>query len=279
MVLKSLRGLAGVVSLSLILNGIQPAQEYVSRQDNAVEFILSPKFPPLEKMVRMYIDCNQRDYSSGNYLKTAREVSEGVVERENFEILLKKYFKQQTRGINLDISNSVYDPLKGRGIIRNNFNDPRLIDGKWEEKHDAIDLFAKVGTEIYAPVNGIVVASSDDWKGHWDKREGLVYESGGLTRISGNGVLIFDPSDKLYYFLIHMQEVYPKTGSVVIKGDSLGTVGRTGSASAPYSPTHLHLALKRQGSSCGVENVLTSINPYLELRTARNVFDSAHHNF
>ena len=268
---KLFRRAAGILLLGLAL-GVEPTNESFS-EDIVGEYVLSPRFPSTENMMLMYMDCGQVDYSDMKPLKTPEEVSQGVTKRRNLEAVLRQYFIQETRGMMLDTSKSLYDPLGGKGRFKNNFNDPRFIDGRHKEKHKGIDIFAKKGEPIYSPVNGVVVASSDDWEGHWDRRKGLVYEGGGLSRISGNGVIIFNPLDTLYYFMIHMNHVFAETGEIVEKGEIIGTVGRTGNASSPYSPTHLHTAVKDEGFSCGINGPLVPINPYRELVAARRAFD------
>lgn len=267
---KFLRGLAGAAFLSLLLNGVRPTIESYPA-GISYEFVLSPKFPSVESMMLMYIDCDQRIYSDngGFYRKTREEILRGVSERKNLEAVLRKYFVQEIKGIALDTSRGIYDPLSGRGRLVNNFRDPRLIEGKFEEVHDAIDIFAPVGTKIHSSVNGVVASASGNWKGHWDKKKGLVYEGGGLSRLSGNGVILFDPEDTAYLFSAHMEDVFVKTGDIVTRGELIGTVGRTGNASAPYSPSHLHYAVKKSGFACGVDGVLVPENPYGELLAAR----------
>jgi murein DD-endopeptidase MepM/ murein hydrolase activator NlpD len=130
-------------------------------------------------------------------------------------------------------------------------------------------MFAPIGTFVYSPIDGVVLDSRDDWKGYWERKKGLVYEGGGFGMLSGNGVLLFQPSDTTYFFIIHMKDVFVKPGDLVYKGRVVGSVGKTGNASSPYTKPHIHISVKKTGVGCGVDGVLVSENPYSNLKYAR----------
>ena len=270
---KSLLGTA--LSLNLLtypeittVNPVTREAVEVSHDKKAMASALS-----VEEMMLMYIDCDHKTYSQKGfqYTKTAEEVSQGAVKRQNLENLLINYFNEEKikRGLP-DDPEEIYDPLDGKGNFENGFNDFRYRLGKYKETHEGIDIFAKLGSEIFAPVSGVVVASSDDWTGHLERRKGFIYDGGGLSALSGNGVILFNPNDRSYYFLIHMKDVLVKTGDVVSRGTVLGTVGKTGNAR--NTPPHLHEAWKKQGGSCGRNDVLVAQNPYPYLIAARRIF-------
>jgi len=133
-------------------------------------------------------------------------------------------------------------------------------------------MFARIGTPIYAPVSGVIVASADDWKGSWNRRKGFQYDSGGLGELSGNGVLLFNPIHRNYFFMIHMKDGYVDAGDLVSRGETIGTVGNTGNAISPHVKSHLHFAVKAPGIACGKENVLIAQNSYNDLRQNRDTF-------
>jgi len=271
---KYIRGLLGAVSLGLILNGVRPIYESVTDVPLG-EIVLSPKFPSVEEMMNLYVDCDHKIYTKQtfSYTKNPEEILQGVEKRKNLEGLLRRYFNQQTRGeFHDDNGEGIYDPLDGKGTFENSFSYTRIREGRWKELHGGIDMFAPLDSKIYAPIEGVVVASSDDWRGRWDKRKGFVYESGGLSRLSGNGIILFSPSDTTYYFMVHMKDVFAKTGDVVSEGQIIGTVGKTGNAIS--TPPHLHLAWKKAGTSCETSGVLVALNSYQNLRAARRILNA-----
>jgi murein DD-endopeptidase MepM/ murein hydrolase activator NlpD len=131
-----------------------------------------------------------------------------------------------------------------------------------------MDIFTRRGSPIYAPVSGVIIASADDWEGSWGN---LKNATGGLGKLSGNGVILFNPFDISYYYLVHMDKVYAKAGDVVSRGDSIGTVGRTGNAASHYSRTHLHIAHKKSGIDCDIEGPLVAQNLFSRLMRAREL--------
>lgn len=102
--------------------------------------------------------------------------------------------------------------------------------------HPAIDIKAPEGTPIRAIANGVI--------------EKLSYGSGGF----GNYVVIRhddapdpdNPSNRtaLYSSYAHMNTIFVNEGQVVAKGESIGTVGHTGTATA----NHLHFQIDRDSA-------------------------------
>jgi len=225
----------------------------------------------------MYMDCDQKIYNSKTfkYAKTRGALTDGVVRRRSLEELWTRYFDEQVingyfQMHHMDTTQKWYSPLEEKNSFYNGFNDSRIRAGRWKEKHKAIDIFAKTGSYIHAPVSSVVLASADDWKGSWNRREGFNYESGGLGKLSGNGVILFNPVDTSYYFMIHMKDVYTHVGDVVSRGEIIGTVGVTGNAIYPSVTKHLHFAHKKPGKECGIEGVLVAQNPYRNLKATTN---------
>jgi murein DD-endopeptidase MepM/ murein hydrolase activator NlpD len=134
-----------------------------------------------------------------------------------------------------------------------------------------MDIFVeREGVGVRSPVSGVVVASGDGWRGGYARGRGFFYQGDGLSRRAGNGVMIFDPASAGYVYLAHLQAgLLVRTGDVVRRGQLVGRVGHTGNAAGPGRGRHLHFAYKREGSGCGVDGVLVSVNPYRWLRAAR----------
>lgn len=284
MVFKSLRNLTYALSLATAayfvpgtikdINEIK--QEYLfSAPFSALEFPYKKEtiVLPIPELMSLYISCDQRIYTrrTFTYAKTPDEIKSGVTKRQRLEDLWRLHFQEKVaalrlQGHHIDTTQKWHNPIKGFSWFGNSFNDPRIREGRWREKHKAIDIFAEVGTQIYAPVSGVVIASADNWTGSWGRRKGLQYEEGGLGKLSGNGIVIFNPFDTSYHFLIHMKNVYALPGVIVSRGDTVGTIGVTGNAISPNVPKHLHFAYKKPGKECGIEDVLVSQNPYWDLK-------------
>jgi len=229
-------------------------------------------FPSRESMIRLYTDCDEARWPWGMaerlVPKTAEELARWRDRRRELEQRWRRHFAEQggdsIRGTREDAW--VY-PLAVSG---------RLLDNYWNPReggpHEALDIFVpREGALVRAPVDGIVVAAGDDWRGGYTRRRGFFYEGGGLSRRAGNGVLIFDPVSGGYHYLIHFQAgVQVRTGDVVRAGQPLGRVGHTGNAAAPGRGRHLHYAYKLPGTDCGMDDVLVGVDPYDIIREARN---------
>ncbi len=123
------------------------------------------------------------------------------------------------------------------GDLTDSFHSPR----SGGRTHNSIDISAPTGTPLVAIEDGTITRK------HWN---GL----GGRT-------LYLTSADGRYdYYYAHMDtyEDGIEIGSVVHRGDVLGTVGSTGNAQGP----HLHFqVLDKRGSGRG-----TPVNPYDLLR-------------
>ena len=229
-----------------------------------------------EELIRLYTDCDEDRWPWGAeetfVTKTEEELRAGVAKRRGLENRWRAYFAARAGDSVTPTPDSAWIyALAVRGRLLNNFNNPR--EGG---PHEALDMFVREGTEIRAPVSGVVIAAGDDWTGSWRRRVGLVYESGGLSRRAGNGVVIFDPAQGAYFYFAHLQPgILVRTGDIARAGQVLGRVGHTGNAAQPGHGRHLHFAYKRAGEECGVDGVLVSIDPYQLMRGARNRLDAA----
>jgi murein DD-endopeptidase MepM/ murein hydrolase activator NlpD len=234
-------------------------------------------FPPRETLIRLYTDCTEARWPWGAadsvVPKTREELVTGVARRRGLEDRWRAYFAARAGDSIAPTPPErwVY-PLRVRGQLKDNYRNPRP-DGP----HGALDIFVtNEGVTVRSPVSGVVVAAGDDWTGRWVRRQGLAYESGGLSRRAGNGVLIFDPASGGYHYLIHLQRgLLVRAGDVVRAGQTIGRVGHSGNASQPGHGRHLHLAFKRPGTACEVDGVLVSENPYPQLRDARRRMEAA----
>lgn len=106
------------------------------------------------------------------------------------------------------------------GIISSVYGSQRVLNGKPGAPHLGIDIAAPEGAPIRAPADGVVSLSED-----------FLLE-GGLTLIDhGHGV------STAY---LHQSERRVKAGDRIVRGDTIGLVGKTGRATGPH--THWGLA-------------------------------------
>jgi peptidoglycan LD-endopeptidase LytH len=94
----------------------------------------------------------------------------------------------------------------------------------WGESgvHKGIDMFSAKGTNVTAPVSGIVIKH-------------------GYGKLGGNYVYLLGPKWRTYYFA-HLDTVFVSRFYYVAKGNLIGKVGNTGNAA--NKPTHLHYSIK-----------------------------------
>ncbi|MEL6614854.1 MAG: peptidoglycan DD-metalloendopeptidase family protein [Bacteroidota bacterium] len=126
-------------------------------------------------------------------------------------------------------------PVDGIDVadLRDSFTAPR----SGGRVHNAIDIAAPTGTPVVAVVDGTITRK------HWNRLGGRT-----LYLRSADGTHDF------YYAHLDEYEGGIEIGSVVRRGDVLGTVGTTGNARGP----HLHFQVLRQtGSGRGAP-----VNPY-----------------
>ena len=128
-------------------------------------------------------------------------------------------------------------PIAGPNKYSNSFLVPR---SNKMGIHGAIDLYAKKGTPVVAPVGGTVISTRQGGKG------------GYTARIRG--------TDGLIYYFAHMDgAAVVKPGERITAGTHVGFVGDSGNAKGT-SP-HLHFSI-RKGN--------TPVNPYTYLQGSKN---------
>lgn len=226
-------------------------------------------FPPRETVMRLYTDCDEDRWPWGLdevfVPKTSEEIVSGVSRRRGLEAAWREYFAAHG-GDSLPptpLDRWSY-PIGTRGRLLDNFANPRV-----GSLHEALDIFVAEGTTVRAPVNGLVVASGDGWRGGYTRRW-FHYEGDGLSRRAGNGIILFDPGSGAYFLFSHLRAgLTVQTGDVVRAGQILGRVGHSGNAAYPGRGRHLHFAYKTPGNECGFEGVLVAVNPYRPVRAAR----------
>lgn len=166
---------------------------------------------------------------------------------KEYEPEVKKYFRQM-KGVSISRSDWVF-PLKNYTSFyyRENGNDYRVsgydyFQGSNSKGHPAHDLMifdmnrdllddsTLKPVDVVSMSGGVVVATDTTWK------------PGSLLR-GGKYVKIFDVTNSGIFYYSHLSEVNVKPGDIVLNGDKIGEVGRTGrKAILKEGKTHLHIA-------------------------------------
>lgn len=111
-------------------------------------------------------------------------------------------------------------PAKGR--ISGMFGNQRIYNGAPGSYHTGIDIAAPTGTYYVAPADGVVTLASDR-----------------PFTLEGN-LLMIDHGMGLNSAFLHSSEILVKPGQEVKRGEPIGRIGATGSATGP----HLHWSMK-----------------------------------
>lgn len=132
-------------------------------------------------------------------------------------------------------------PVKGR--TSGKFGGQRIMNGKKMNPHMGMDIAAIEGTPIIAPADGIITLSGDN---------DYFY--------SGN-VVVIDHGYGLYTIYAHMLNTEVKAGQVIKKGDTIGTVGKTGRVTG----AHLHWGASLNGVRFDPNSLLEKDNTCFNL--------------
>jgi murein DD-endopeptidase MepM/ murein hydrolase activator NlpD len=203
--------------------------EIQSRDD----YIYRPVFeiPPLSKNIR---EAGFGGINKYGYLENLENSDVVINSSKRVDILLKKIYVQSksydkiielTKNLDKMISSiPAIQPIaiKDLNRISSYFgyrHDPFTGRGKY---HEGMDFTGKVGTDIYATGDGIVVKSN--------------YTSWGY----GN-VIIVDHGFGYQTRYAHLHERYVKVGQKVKRGDVIGALGNSGRSTGP----HLHYEVRR----------------------------------
>ena len=111
-------------------------------------------------------------------------------------------------------------PAKGR--ISGQFGSQRIYNGDPGSYHSGVDIAAPAGTYFVAPADGVVTLAA----------------SSPFT-LEGN-LLMIDHGMGLNSAFLHSSEILVKEGQEVKRGEPIGRIGATGSATGP----HLHWSMK-----------------------------------
>lgn len=146
------------------------------------------------------------------------------------ELLVNAYYS-----ITISLTPVLMNPVSGASnrSIQSFYGDSR--DGG-KRLHEGVDIFAKKGTPVVAPTDGVVTRI-------------------GNTRLGGKVVWMFDRKRQHSYYFAHLDSQYVVGGEIVRQGDTLGVVGNTGNAR--YTPPHLHFGIYQSRSKDPIHYIRT----------------------
>lgn len=154
------------------------------------------------------------------------------------ELLANAYYS-----ISLSLTPVLINPVSGASnrAIQSFYGDPRDGGGR---SHEGVDIFAKKGTPVVAPTDGVVTRA-------------------GNNRLGGKVVWMYDKKRQHSYYFAHLDSQYVAGGESVRQGDTLGVVGNTGNAR--YTPPHLHFGIYQSRSK----------NPLHYIKTLEAIVDAS----
>lgn len=126
-----------------------------------------------------------------------------------------------------DYKDDRFDYFQGGEFKGHPANDIFILD----ENKDVIEDSAGIKINATAMVTGIVISTYNKW-----------FKQDYLR--SGNYVKLFDPESEAIFYYSHLDTVFVTPGQLVIAGEPLGYVGRTG-RKAINGRTHIHIAYYR----------------------------------
>lgn len=116
---------------------------------------------------------------------------------------------------------------KGEMIIRNDSRGDGhfLARRNGGRPHNGVDLLAEMGTPVIASRGGLVLAATSS---RGMGKYVIITHAGGINTIYG-----------------HLSRIDVKKGNLVVQGQVIGAVGKTGNANHPDILPHLHFEIRR----------------------------------
>lgn len=99
----------------------------------------------------------------------------------------------------------------------------------FDKDQDSVDDYTKKPVNVLSMTGGIVIATAQTWDPTSNLR-------------GGKYIWIYDPTSNSLFYYAHNDNVLVQQCEIVMPGDTIATVGRTGlNAFKKRSPTHLHI--------------------------------------
>jgi hypothetical protein len=126
----------------------------------------------------------------------------------------------------------------------------------YDGNQDSLDDRTGAPVEVVSLTEGIVASTFSGWTPAAPPEP-----QNGMR--GGNYIWIYHPALRLFAYYAHLADVKPTPGERVAGGETIATLGRTGTnASRERSPTHLHLMLLKAGD-------MSPTDPYPYLTRAK----------
>lgn len=191
--------------------------------------------------------CNKWDELDSLIVNNLIDEDDAAELMSEYNPLVKKYFRQM-KGVNVSRSDWVfplgnftsfyyrdygndykiagYDYFQGSNAKGHPAHDLMILD----KNKDMLDDSTLMPVDVLSMSSGVVVATDNTWI------------PGSLLR-GGKYVKIFDVTNNGLFYYSHLSIVSVKPGDIVVAGDKIGEVGRTGrKANLKDGKTHLHIA-------------------------------------
>lgn len=148
------------------------------------------------------------------------------VSRSDWVFPLKNYTSVHYRDYGNDYKIAGYDYFQGSNTKGHPAHDIMIYD----KNKDLLDDSTLKPVDVVSMSSGVVVATDVTWK------------PGSLLR-GGKYVKIFDVTNNGLFYYSHLSVVNVRPGDIVVSGDKIGEVGRTGrKANLKEGKTHLHIS-------------------------------------
>lgn len=148
------------------------------------------------------------------------------VSRNDWVFPLKNYTSVHYRDYGNDYKVAGYDYFQGSNTKGHPAHDLMIPD----KNKDLLDDSTLKPVDVVSMSSGVVVATDTTWR------------AGSLLR-GGKYVKIFDVTNNGLFYYSHLSEVIVRPGDIVVSGDKIGEVGRTGrKANLKEGKTHLHIS-------------------------------------
>lgn len=212
----SAKQIPGNYKLTIYLNNNQKIEKYINIKKRNFPITVLKTTPELEK----------KGFTTKQIVKNLEKENE-IVNKITSKFTNKIYFKEKF----------IY-PLKKISIVGDYGN--IRVNGNNKVQHLGIDLDGKIGDEVYAINDGVIVLVKD--------------------LINYGKTIIIDHGGGIYSLYLHLNKFYVKESEYVKKGQKIGEIGNTGYSLEP----HLHLSIKVNNQSVDPVKFITIINKFLD---------------